>query len=178
MQSRDESVLTDYRVVVVGTDGSSLAGPTVARAAWLATREDADLVIVCAFAEMNRRTEAMNIATLGGDTRMGQVLGRSAASAAIAAAVAVAQEQGATIAAALLVDGEPATALVTVATERNAELIVVGARHERSIAERLLGTVATEVTKHAPCDVLIVRPAVEQGDLEVPEDAAAGAPVG
>lgn len=172
------SMLTDYHVVVVGTDGSSLAGPTVARAAWLATREDADLVIVCAFAEMPRRTEAKNVATLGGDSRLGQVLGRNAASAAIAAAVAIAQKQGATIAAALLVDGDPAAALVSVASERNAELVVVGARHERSIAERLLGTVATEVTNRAPCDVLIVRPIVEQGELAVPEDAPAGASPG
>ena len=62
---------------------------------------------------------------------------------------------------------------MSVAAERNADLIVVGARHQRSIAERLLGTVATEVTKRAPCDVLIVRPAVEEGDLAVPEDSPA-----
>jgi len=163
-------MLTDYHVIVVGTDGSSLAGPTVARAAWLAHREDADLVIVCAFAEMSRRTEARNVATLGGDTRLGQVLGRSAASEAIVSGVAVAQQEGATIAAALLVDGDPAAALMSVAAEREAQLIVVGARHERSMADRLLGTVATEVTKSAPCDVLIVRP-VTKGEIAVPEDA-------
>lgn len=166
-------MLTDYRVIVVGTDGSSLAGPTVARAARLARQEDADLVIVCAYSELSRRADAKNVATLGGDPRVGQVLGRSAASAAIASAVAVAQEQEATLAAALLVDGEPATALMTVAEERNAELIVVGARHGRSLAERLLGTVATGVTKSAPCDVLIVRPSgMPAGDLDLPEDTA------
>ena len=36
--------MIDYTVVVVGTDGSRLAEPTVARASWLAKREDADLV--------------------------------------------------------------------------------------------------------------------------------------
>ena len=167
------SMLSEYRIVVVGTDGSALAEPTVARAALQARCEDADLVIVCAFAEMPRRAEAKNVATLGGDSRLGQVLGRNAASAAIAGAVAVAREQGATIAAALLVDGEPAAALMSVAAERKADLIVVGARQQRSIAQRLLGTVATEVTKRAPCDVLIVRPAVEEGDLAVPEDSPA-----
>jgi nucleotide-binding universal stress UspA family protein len=53
--------------------------------------------------------------------------------------------------------------------ERNARLIVVGARHERSIADRLLGTVATEVTKQAPCDVLIVRP-TRKGEHVILED--------
>ena len=68
--------MKDYRTIVVGTDGSDLAAPTVARAAWLARRDDADLVIICAFAELSRRDEAKNVATLGGDTRSGQVLGR------------------------------------------------------------------------------------------------------
>src|ERR687894_516021 len=97
----------DYRTIVVGTDGSPLAGPTVSRAAWLAAHNDADLVIVCAYSELSRRQEARTVASLGGDPRIGQVPGRSAASTAIAAAVAVAQEQAATISAALLVDAEP-----------------------------------------------------------------------
>lgn len=165
--------MTDYRLVVVGTDGSELATPTVARAAWLAQREDADLVIVCAYAEMSRRADAKNVVTLGGDTRMGQVLGRGAASNAIADAVAVATGFGATIKAALLVDGEPAKALLTVADDRNADVIVIGARQDRSVADRLLGTVASEIAKRARCDVVIVRPAEEKGDLIVPEDPPA-----
>src|SRR5215217_2964845 len=53
----------DYRTIVVGTDGSPLAVPTVARAAWLAAHDDADLVIVCAYSELSRRDEARNVAT-------------------------------------------------------------------------------------------------------------------
>ncbi len=150
--------MTDYRIIVVGTDGSGLAEPTVARAAWLAKREDADLVIVCAYSGLSRRDEAKNVATAGGDVRVDEVLGRAAASEAMSRAVAVAAEEGATVAAALLLEGEPAAALVKTARDRKAELLVVGARHDRSLAERLLGTVATEVTKRAKCDVLIVRP--------------------
>lgn len=147
-----------YRTIVVGTDGSALAAPTVSRAAWLAAHNDADLVIVCAYSELTRRQEARAVGTLGGDPRTGQLPGRAAASAAIAAAVAVAQDQGATIAAALLVDGEPASALLTMAEERSADLVVVGALRDTSIADRLLGTVATEVVRRAPCEVLVVRP--------------------
>jgi nucleotide-binding universal stress UspA family protein len=150
--------MTDYQVIVVGTDGSSLAGPTVARAAWLAKHDDADLVIVCAYSSLSRREEAKNVATTGGDARIDEVLGRSAAGEAISQAVAVAADQGATVAAALLVEGDPAAALVKIARDRQAELLVVGARQDRSIAERLLGTVATEAVKQATCDVLIVRP--------------------
>lgn len=163
--------MTDYRVVVVGTDGSSLADPTVSRAAWLAKREDADLVIVCAYSALSRRAEAKNAATLGGDSRGGEVLGRSAAGEAISRAVAVAAKQGATVSAALLVDGDAAAALIETAHARRAEVIVLGARSDRSLAERLLGTVATEVVNRAACDVLVVRP-LEEGEIAVPEDMA------
>jgi len=148
----------DYRTIVVGTDGSPLAGPTVARAAWLAAHDDADLVIVCAYSGLSRRDEARNVATLGGDARVGLVTGRAEASAALAAAVGVARERSATISAALLVEGEPANALLATATGRAADLIVVGALRDTGIAGRLLGTVAEEVVRRAPCDVLVVRP--------------------
>ncbi len=164
--------MKDYRTIIVGTDGSSLAGPTVGRAAWLAKHDDADLVIVCAYAEMSRRLEAKNVTTLGGDTRIGQVLGREAASLALHDAMEVARVEGATVIAALLIDGDPAKALVETSRERSADLIVLGATQDRSLADRLLGTTATEVTKQARCDVLVVRPEIEAGELEVPEDGA------
>lgn len=168
--------MKDYRTVVVGTDGSPLAEPTVARAAWTAARDEADLVIVCVWSELSRRDDAKNVATVGGDARIGEVLGRQSASQAVAEAVAVAQAGGATIAAALLAQGEPAQALVQIATERRADLLVVGAIQDTSIAGRLLGTVAGDVVRDAPCDVLIVRPeelAALTGAIElpVPEDA-------
>src|SRR5262245_54923234 len=103
--------MKDYRTIVAGTDGSSLAAEVIARAAWLAVRDDADLVVVCAFSDLPRRTEARNVATLGGDTRLGQVLGREAAGLALEAAMATARAEGATVSASLLVDGEPASAL-------------------------------------------------------------------
>lgn len=163
----------EYRTVVVGTDGSPLAATTVARAAWLAAHEDADLVIVCAYAESTRRAEAKNVATIAGDTRLAQVvLGRDAASQALGAAVAGAGEAGATIAAALLVEGEPAAALLEVAEQRNAGLIVLGAIADRTIVDRLLGTVAEEVAKSARCDVLIVRPAAPAAVAAPSADAA------
>ena len=47
----------------------------------------------------------------------------------------------------------------------------MGAVHDRRLADRVLGSTANEVTKRARCDVLIVRPEKNLGDLEVPEDA-------
>lgn len=164
--------MKDYRTIVVGTDGSALAEPTVGRAAWLAKHDDADLVIVCAYAQMSRRTEAKNVATLGGDTRSGQVMGRESAGLALADAMKVASAEGATVTAALLIDGEPGHALVDTAAEQSADLIVLGAVHDRSLADRLLGTTAAAVVKQVGCDVLIVRPEGGDGEQVVREDAA------
>ena len=162
--------MTEYRVIVVGTDGSGLAKPTVARAAWLAKHDDADLVIVCAYSHLSRRDEAKNVATLGGDARGGEVLGRAAANEALTRAVAVAAENGATVAAALMIEGDAAAALIETAKERKAELLVLGARSDVTFVERLLGTVAREVVDRAVCDILIIRPK-ELGEISVPEDA-------
>jgi nucleotide-binding universal stress UspA family protein len=52
--------------------------------------------------------------------------------------------------------GEPAGAIVAVARERGAGLIVVGSHHH-SLLGRLLGTdVAAEVEREAGCEVLVV----------------------
>jgi len=141
------SPMHHYRTIVVGTDGSPLAGPTVARAAWLAAHSDADLVIVCAYSEAP--------APDAGEPPAGQVNRRSAASAAIAAAVTEAERQSASTAVAVLVNGEPAAALLATAEQRGADLIVVGALRVAGVAE--LGSVATEVARRASCEVLVVR---------------------
>jgi nucleotide-binding universal stress UspA family protein len=100
-------------------------------------------------------------------------LGCAAANDALSSAISIAREGGATLSASLLVDGEPAQALLDIADERDADLIVVGARHDISLAERLLGTVATEVVRRAPCEVLIVRPRPRTADLPAPESQSA-----
>ena len=50
--------MKDYNTIIVGTDGSALAAPTVARAAWLANRDDADLVIICAYGQCDEAEAA------------------------------------------------------------------------------------------------------------------------
>jgi len=87
----------------------------------------------------------------------------------------VARDHGATVTVALLVDGEAAEALIETAADRDADLVVIGARQDITLAERLLGTVATEVVRRAPCEVLIVRPRAYPERLRVPEtDQCAG----
>ena len=86
----------------------------------------------------------------------------------------MASAEGATVTAALLIDGDPAKALVSTAADQHADLIVLGSLHDRTLADRLLGSTSEEVLKRAECDVLIVRPEANTGELPVPEDAPSG----
>jgi nucleotide-binding universal stress UspA family protein len=54
------------------------------------------------------------------------------------------------------IQGKPADALVEEAKRLGADLIVVGNRRVQGIG-RVLGSVATDVAHHAPCDVYIVK---------------------
>jgi nucleotide-binding universal stress UspA family protein len=55
-------------------------------------------------------------------------------------------------------EGDPAEAIIEVANEQQADLIVVGNRGLTGIRRFLLGSVSSKVSEHAPCSVMIVRP--------------------
>lgn len=57
-----------------------------------------------------------------------------------------------------VVTGDPRQVIVRVATDWDADLVVVGARGLGPVATALLGSVSLAVARHAPCAVLVVRP--------------------
>ena len=56
-------------------------------------------------------------------------------------------------------EGAPADAILDVAEERDADLIIVGNKGMTGARRFLLGSVPNRVSHHAPCSVLIVRTA-------------------
>jgi nucleotide-binding universal stress UspA family protein len=54
-------------------------------------------------------------------------------------------------------EGDPADAILDVAEEKNADLIVVGNKGMTGARRFLLGSVPNKVSHHAPCNVMIVR---------------------
>jgi nucleotide-binding universal stress UspA family protein len=54
--------------------------------------------------------------------------------------------------------GPPGEAIVTVAEEIDADLIVTGSRRHGRLARALLGSVSTHLVQNAHCDVLVVHP--------------------
>lgn len=53
--------------------------------------------------------------------------------------------------------GDPRHLLVELAEAENADLIVVGCHGHTSLGRRLMGSVATYVVSHAPCNVLVMK---------------------
>jgi nucleotide-binding universal stress UspA family protein len=54
-------------------------------------------------------------------------------------------------------EGDPADAILDVAEEQNADLIIVGNKGMTGAKRFLLGSVPNKVSHHAPCSVMIIR---------------------
>ncbi|NRQ30463.1 universal stress protein [Nonomuraea sp. NN258] len=144
-----------YRTVLVGTDGSASSFRAVSAAASLAAATGAVLVLACAYLPMRESERAAAADRLGdlaykvsGSTPADDALrtAREHAAAAGAGEIVLAAEQG-----------DAVDVLVALAARHRADLLVVGNRGLNSLAGRLLGSVPSNVSHRAPCDVLIVR---------------------
>ena len=72
-----------------------------------------------------------------------------------------------------VVDGHPKSALARVASERGADLLVVGSHGYTGLRRMFLGSVAEESVRRSPIDVLVARPGRNIGHYErilVPTD--------
>ena len=56
-----------------------------------------------------------------------------------------------------VIEAEVRTGILDVATQWQADLIVLGSHGRKGVARFMLGSVAESVARHAPCSVLIVR---------------------
>jgi nucleotide-binding universal stress UspA family protein len=57
----------------------------------------------------------------------------------------------------LLVEGDPAAAILDAAARERVDLIVVGSHGRTGLARFLLGSVSSRVVSHAACSVLVVK---------------------
>ena len=143
-----------FEAIVVGTDGSEPAGEAVRQAAQLARVLDAHVHLVCAY------EPAPSVALRDGDPpgAVEWALGppREMVDATLEEAAQVFHAAG------VPVDiyarrGDAADAILDVAEERGADLIVVGNRGTTGPSRFLLGSVPNKISHHAPCAVLIIR---------------------
>jgi len=141
--------------IVVGTDGSETAGQAVSQAIELAQLSGARLSIVSAYSPAaGRRTQAeAQEAPADVQYELGP---REDVNLVLDAAAAAAKEAGIEVQT-HPVEADPADAILNVAEEVKADLIVVGNKGMTGARRYLLGSVPNNVSHHASCSVIIVR---------------------
>ena len=141
--------------IVVGTDGSETAGEAVRQAVDLAKLAGARLSIVSAYAPVSKRRVQSEQEGAPADVQY-EIGPREDVNLVLDAAAASAKKEGLEVQT-HPVEGEPAEAILNVAEETDADLIVVGNKGMTGARRFLLGSVPNNVSHHAPCSVIIVR---------------------
>jgi nucleotide-binding universal stress UspA family protein len=144
-----------FQSIVVGTDGSETAGQAVREAIELAKTLGASVELVSAYEPVPNqrlRTEARQAP----EDLQWMVNPREDVDATLRDAAELAEGAGVTVKT-YAREGDPADAILDVAEERGADLIVVGNKGMTGAKRFLLGSVPNKVSHHAPCSVLIIR---------------------
>jgi nucleotide-binding universal stress UspA family protein len=144
-----------FASMVVGTDGSDTAGEAVRQATDLAKQLGAKVHLVSAYEpvpEGRLREERAQVP----DDLQWMVNPREDVSATLAEAAKGVEELGVQVETHAR-EGDPADAILDVAEEQGADLIVVGNKGMTGAKRFLLGSVPNKVSHHAPCGVMIIR---------------------
>ncbi|MDT5152833.1 MAG: universal stress protein [Mycobacterium sp.] len=141
-----------YQTVLVGTDGSDSSLRAVDRAAQIAGGAGAKLIVATAYFPQSEDARAADVLKdegykLSGNAPIYAIL-REAKERAHTAGAKDVEEKA--------VVGAPVDALVDLAEEIKADLLVVGNVGLSTIAGRLLGSVPANVARRSKSDVLIV----------------------
>jgi nucleotide-binding universal stress UspA family protein len=144
-----------FNRIVVGTDGSETAAEAVRTAVELAKISKAKLEIVSAYEPVPQQRLKEEGEGISGDVAYAVnpredvqlVLDNAAAEAKKAKVDVVTHPR----------EGDPADAILDVAEENDADLVMVGNKGMTGARRFLLGSVPNKISHHSPCDVWIVK---------------------
>jgi len=144
-----------FERIVVGTDGSDTAAEAVRQAIELAKLSGAKLDIVSAYEPVPETRLREESGEIPGD--VAHAVGpREDVNTTLDAAAGPAKKAGVEVETHAR-EGDPADAILDVAEEFKADLIVVGNKGMTGARRFLLGSVPNKISHHAPCGVYIVR---------------------
>ncbi|MCL2769926.1 MAG: universal stress protein [Solirubrobacterales bacterium] len=144
-----------FRSIVVGTDGSDTATEAVRQAVDLARSLGAKLELVSAYAPVPSQRLQAERRDAPEDLQW-TINPHEDVDATLQAAAEIAGQAGVEVNT-YPRQGDPADAILDVAEERDADLIIVGNKGMTGAKRFLLGSVPNKVSHHAPCSVLIIR---------------------
>src|SRR4051794_18505222 len=145
-----------YGAIVVGTDGSETAKEAVRQTAELAKAVGAAVLLVSAYepvSEARLRQERRDVP----EDVSWVVNPREDVQAVLDQEAERVKGIGVSEVETFAREGDPADAILDVAEERGADLVVVGNKGMTGARRFLLGSVPNKVSHHAPCNVMIVR---------------------
>jgi nucleotide-binding universal stress UspA family protein len=141
--------------VVVGTDGSNTAQEAVRQATELASAVKARVFLVSAYEPVPKgrlKDESQQVP----DDMQWMINPREDVNNTLSDAAKEVEEKGLEVET-FAREGDPADAILDVAEEQGADLIVVGNKGMTGAKRFLLGSVPNKVSHHAPCSVMIIR---------------------
>ena len=141
--------------IVVGTDGSETASEAVRQATDLASKVGAEIHLVSAYEPVSEGRLREERQEVPADLEW-MVNPREDVEATLKEAGEQISEGGVKVET-YSRQGDPADAILDVAEEQNADLIVVGNKGMTGAKRFLLGSVPNKVSHHAPCSVMIIR---------------------
>jgi nucleotide-binding universal stress UspA family protein len=144
-----------YDSIVIGTDGSETAKEAVRQATELAKTLGSSIHLVSAYEpvpEGRLRQERQEVP----DDLQWMVNPKEDVNTTLEATGKELEEAGVKVET-YAREGDPADAILDVAEEQNADLIVVGNKGMTGARRFLLGSVPNKVSHHAPCSVMIIR---------------------
>ena len=141
--------------IVVGTDGSDTAGEAVRQASELARTVGASVHLVSAYEPVSNQRQREERQEAPGDLEW-MVNAREDVEATLRDASGSLEDAGVSVDT-YAREGDPADAILDVAEEKTADLIVVGNKGMTGAKRFLLGSVPNKISHHAPCSVMIIR---------------------
>ena len=144
-----------FQSIVVGTDGSQTAGEAVRESIELAKAVGASIELVSAYEPVSNQRLREEREQVPRDMEW-MVSAREEVESTLREASASVEESGVSVET-YAREGDPADAILDVAEEKNADLIVVGNKGMTGAKRFLLGSVPNKVSHHAPCSVMIIR---------------------
>ena len=138
-----------FKAIVIGTDGSETAGQALEQACGLAKSVGASLHVVSAY-------DPVGGAKVGEEGLEVSVTPTFEVEAVLQAAAGKGNADGVEVET-YARRGDPSDAILDVAEEQGADLIIVGSKGMRGAKRFLLGSVPDKISHHAPCSVMIVR---------------------
>jgi nucleotide-binding universal stress UspA family protein len=144
-----------FSKIVVGTDGSETASEAVSQAAELAKISKSELNIVSAYEPISQAQLREESRDVPGDVA-NAVNPREVVNVTLDKASAIAKKAKVSVQTHPR-EGDPADAILDVAEEIKADLIIVGNKGMTGAKRFLLGSVPNKVSHHSPCSVMIIQ---------------------